>query len=172
VTLILGPTHLDAPAGVHTIHIESAQQMLDAAMQHAVGCGIIIATAAVSDWRPEQRAEQKVKKTDEDLNVRMVRNPDVLAAIAQRKGESFVVGFAAETREHERNAREKLQRKSLDAIVVNDVSEQRAWGAQPNALTVLWGSDGRQELGEASKIVLAARLLDCIEPLRQAQDER
>jgi phosphopantothenoylcysteine synthetase/decarboxylase len=60
----------------------------------------------------------------------------------------------------------------LDAIVVNDVSDQRGWGSQCNALTVLWGSNGRRELGEASKTVLASRLLDCIEALRQAQDDK
>ena len=171
VTLILGPTHLEPPAGVRAIPVQTAAQMLEAAMQHAVGCDIVIASAAVSDWRPEHAQAQKVKKTDEDLHVRMVRNPDVLAALGQRKGSTFLVGFAAETKEHEANAREKLARKNLDAIVVNDVSEQRGWGSQRNTLTVLWGSDGRRELGEASKSVLAARLLDCIGALRQAQDD-
>ncbi len=171
VTLILGPTHLQAPAGLRTIPVESAQQMLDAALEHAVGCDLVIAAAAVSDWRPEQRGEQKVKKTAGDLTVRMVRNPDVLGMLAERKGKTFLVGFAAETQEHERNAREKLQRKQLDAIVVNDVSANRGWGMQRNSLTVLWGSDGRRELGEASKNVLAARLLDCIEELRHAADD-
>lgn len=171
VTLILGPTHLDPPAGVNTIHVASAQQMLDAALEHAVGCDVVIAAAAVSDWRPEHRAEHKVKKTDADLTVRMVRNPDVLAAIGERKRSTFLVGFAAETDAHEANAREKLVRKNLDAIVMNDVSEQRGWGAQRNALTVLWGNGGRRELGEASKSVLAARLLDCIQSLRDQDDE-
>jgi phosphopantothenoylcysteine decarboxylase/phosphopantothenate--cysteine ligase len=145
--------------------------MLEAALQHAVGCDIVIASAAVSDWRPEHAATQKVKKTGEDLTVRMVRNPDVLAAIGERKGGTFLVGFAAETQEHEANAREKLERKHLDAIVVNDVSSQRGWGAQRNTLTVLWGDGGRRELGEASKDVLASRLWDCITALRQAQDD-
>lgn len=171
VRLILGPTHLQPPAGVRTLCVESAQQMLEAAMKHAAGCDIIIASAAVSDWRPEERAGQKVKKTDDDLTVRMVRNPDVLAALGERKGSSFLVGFAAETHDHEANAREKLRRKHLDAIVVNDVSEQRGWGLQRNALTVLWDADGRRELGEASKDVLAARLLDCIQALVQSADE-
>lgn len=171
VTLILGPTHLHPPAGVRTVQVESAQQMLDAALEHAVGCDIIVASAAVSDWRPEQRADQKVKKNGEDMNVRMVRNPDVLAAIGERKRSSFLVGFAAETHDHETHAREKLQRKNLDAIVVNDVSEQRGWGSQRNALTVLWGTDGRRDLGEASKSVLAARLLDCVQSLRDRDDE-
>lgn len=140
-------------------------------MEHAVGNDIVVASAAVSDWRPEQKAQQKVKKTGEDLTVRMVRNPDVLAAIGQRKGSTFLVGFAAETQAHEANAREKLSRKNLDAIVVNDVSEQRGWGAQRNTLTVLWGIDGRRELGEASKAVLASRLWDCFTELQRAQED-
>jgi phosphopantothenoylcysteine decarboxylase/phosphopantothenate--cysteine ligase len=94
----------------------------------------------------------------------MARTPDVLAAIGDSKGSSFLVGFAAETENHEANAREKLKRKHLDAIAVNDVSENRAWGAQRNALTLLW-NDGKRDLGEASKPVLAARLLDAIEEL-------
>jgi phosphopantothenoylcysteine decarboxylase/phosphopantothenate--cysteine ligase len=165
VTLILGPTHLDSPPGVRVIRVESAQQMHDAAMEHAVGADIVIATAAVSDWRPEHRENQKVKKTDEDVQVRMVRNPDVLRAIGESKGSSFLVGFAAETESHEANAREKLVRKNLDAIAVNDVAENRGFGAQRNRLTLLWGIDGRRELGEASKDVLAARLLDCVAEL-------
>lgn len=169
VTLILGPTHLEPPAGVRTIRVETATQMLEAALQHAAGNDVVIASAAISDWRPERAHAQKVKKTDEDLHVRMVRNPDVLAAIGQRKGSTFLVGFAAETQDHESNAREKLARKNLDAIVVNDVSEQRGWGSQRNTLTVLWGGEGRRELGEASKRVLAARLLDCIDELRRFQ---
>lgn len=167
VTLILGPTHLDAPYGVRTVRVESAQQMLDAALEHALGADVIVASAAVSDWRPEHVAEQKVKKTDEDAAVRMVRTPDVLATLGEQKGSSFLVGFAAETEHHETNAREKLERKHLNAIVVNDVSQQRGWGEQRNTLTVLWGSDGRRELGEASKTVLAARLFDCIASLRE-----
>jgi len=174
VTLILGPTHLDVPPGVRVVHVESALQMHEAAMEHAAGADLVIATAAVSDWRPEHREAQKVKKTDEDIQVRMVRNPDVLRAIGESKGSTFLVGFAAETESHEPNAREKIARKNLDAIAVNDVSENRGFGAQRNKLTLLWGNDGRLELGEASKDVLAARLLDKVEQLmrlRQAQGD-
>lgn len=167
VTLILGPTHLEAPAGVRAVHVQTAQEMFDAAMEHAVGADLIIASAAVSDWRPEHADAQKRKKSDEDLTVRMVRNPDVLAAIGESKNASFLVGFAAETENHEANAREKLARKHLDAIAINDVSENRGWGAQRNALTLLW-NDGKRDLGEASKAVLAARLLDAVEELMRA----
>ena len=161
VTLVLGPTHLPPPAGVEVVGVVSAQDMYDAAVERARDADVIIATAAVSDWRPETASAQKTKKRG-DLDVRMVRTPDVLAAIGERKRSAIVVGFAAETEAHEINAREKMARKHLDAIAVNDVSDGRAFGAQPNELTVLWGTSGRRELGAASKEVLAARLIDCI----------
>jgi phosphopantothenoylcysteine decarboxylase/phosphopantothenate--cysteine ligase len=163
VTLILGPTHLPAPHGVEVIDVVSAQDMHDAALARAKDADLVIATAAVADWRPETASQQKVKKGEGDVDVRMVRTPDVLAAIAEHKNSTVVVGFAAETENHEANARAKMERKHLDAIAVNDVSDGRGFGAQPNALTVLWGKDDRCDLGAASKEVLAARLLDCIE---------
>lgn len=168
VTLILGPTHLPPPSSslgtgsVETVHVVSAQDMYDAALGPAQTADLIIATAAVSDWRPEAVSGQKTKKGESDLDVRMVRTRDVLAAIGDGKHAGIVVGFAAETENHETNAREKMARKHLDAIVVNDVAGGRGFGAQNNALTVLWGTAGRRDLGTASKEVLAARLLDCI----------
>ena len=171
VTLILGPTHLDIPAGVKTVHVQNAGDMLEAALEHAAGADLAIATAAVSDWRPERAETQKRKKSDDDLAVRMVRTPDILAAIGASKGSTFLVGFAAETQDHEANAREKLARKNLDAIAVNDVSGNRGWGAQRNALTLLW-SGGRRDLGEANKSVLAARLLDAVQELMVARVAR
>ncbi|HET9393717.1 MAG TPA: bifunctional phosphopantothenoylcysteine decarboxylase/phosphopantothenate--cysteine ligase CoaBC [Candidatus Rubrimentiphilum sp.] len=163
VTLVLGPTHLPAPHGVHVIDVVSAQDMNDAALVQAKDADLVIATAAVADWRPETASQQKVKKGEGDVDVRMVRTPDVLAAIAEHKNATIVVGFAAETENHETNARAKMERKHLDAIAVNDVSDGRGFGAQANSLTFLWGKDGRCELGAASKEVLAARLLDCIQ---------
>jgi phosphopantothenoylcysteine decarboxylase/phosphopantothenate--cysteine ligase len=167
VTLLLGPTPLEPPAGVDVVRVATAQELHDAALQHAVGADLTIATAAVADWRPELASDEKVKKTDADLTVRMVRNPDVLAALGERKGRTFLVGFAAETSDHESNAREKLRRKHLDAIAVNDVRGERGFGPGDNTLTLLWGEDGRRELGTASKPALAARLLDALEELMQ-----
>lgn len=165
VTLLLGPTLLEPPPGVTTYRFTSAQDLLDLALAHGLRVDLVIASAAVADWRPAQHSESKLKKTDEDLAVQMVRNPDVIAALAQRNDEAFVVGFAAETDDHEAHAREKLERKALDAIVVNDVRGERGFGAGENTLTLLW-KDGRKELGTASKAELAARLLDAIEALR------
>ncbi|HZZ00833.1 MAG TPA: bifunctional phosphopantothenoylcysteine decarboxylase/phosphopantothenate--cysteine ligase CoaBC [Candidatus Baltobacteraceae bacterium] len=165
VTLLLGPTLLEPPSGVRVVRVTSARDLHEAALQHAVGADITIATAAVADWRPATSSDVKLKKTDEDLNVTMVRNPDVLAALGERKGTTFLVGFAAETNDHEANAREKLRRKHLDAIAVNDVSGERGFGTGENALALLWGEDGRRDLGSADKGSLAARLLDAVEEL-------
>ena len=165
VTLLLGPTLLEPPPGVRVIRFTSAEELHVAALREARGADLTIATAAVADWRPADRAESKLKKADEDLTVRMVRNPDVLAELGERKGATFLVGFAAETDEHEANAREKLARKHLDAIVVNDVRDERGFGTGENSLTVLWGKDGRKPLGTAQKSQLAARLLDAIEEM-------
>ena len=88
---------------------------------------LIVATAAVSDWRPETSSPQKTKKGEGDLDVHMVRTPDVLAAIGREKRSGIVVGFAAETENHETNAREKMARKRLDAIAVNDVAGGRGF---------------------------------------------
>jgi phosphopantothenoylcysteine decarboxylase/phosphopantothenate--cysteine ligase len=165
VTLLLGPTPLEPPTGVEVVRVSTAQELHDAALQHAVGADLTIATAAVADWRPDVASDEKLKKSDEDLTVRMVRNPDVLAALGDRKGHTFLVGFAAETSDHEINAREKLRRKHLDAIAVNDVRAERGFGPGENTLTLLWGEDGRRELGTAGKSALAARLLDALEEL-------
>jgi phosphopantothenoylcysteine decarboxylase/phosphopantothenate--cysteine ligase len=165
VTLLLGPTLLEPPPGVITHRFTTAQELLDLALAQGTRADLVVATAAVADWRPAARSESKLKKTDEDLVVQMVRNPDVIAALAERNDDAFVVGFAAETDDHEAHAREKLERKGLDAIVVNDVRGEKGFGTGENTLTLLWKS-GRKELGTASKAELAARLLDAIEELR------
>jgi phosphopantothenoylcysteine decarboxylase/phosphopantothenate--cysteine ligase len=166
VTLLLGPTHLEPPPGVRVVRFTTAQQLYDAAMSDAVGADITIATAAVADYRPTQTSPSKLKKSDADLTLVMERTPDVLAALGERKGSTFLVGFAAETDDHEKNAREKLQRKHLDAVVVNDVRGERGFGTVENTLTVLSGKDRRKELGTAAKPALAARLFDVITEMR------
>jgi phosphopantothenoylcysteine decarboxylase / phosphopantothenate---cysteine ligase len=163
VSLLLGPTLLEAPAGVDVVRITTAQQLYEAAMVHAVGADVIIAAAAVADWRPARASASKVHKSREDIAVELAPNPDVLAALGERKGPSFLVGFAAETDDHEASARAKLHRKHLDAIAVNDVRDERGFGTGENSLVLLWGDDGRRELGTARKDELASRLLDAIQ---------
>ncbi|MBV8344603.1 MAG: bifunctional phosphopantothenoylcysteine decarboxylase/phosphopantothenate--cysteine ligase CoaBC [Candidatus Eremiobacteraeota bacterium] len=165
VTLMLGPTLLEPPAGVDVVRVTTASELYDAALEHAAGADLTIATAAVSDWRPAERSDSKVKKSGEALTVALAPNPDVLAELGRRKGSGFLVGFAAETDHHEKRAREKLRAKHLDAIAVNDVAGERGFGPGHNALVLLWGDEGRRELGVADKTTLAARLLDAVEEL-------
>jgi phosphopantothenoylcysteine decarboxylase/phosphopantothenate--cysteine ligase len=165
VTLLLGPTQLEPPAGVAVVRIVTARELYEAALVHAVGVDLAIANAAVADWRPAEYRESKLAKSGEDLTVRLARNPDVLAALGERKGSTFLVGFAAETDDHEMRARNKLREKHLDAIAVNDVRGERGFGTGDNELVLLWGDDGRRELGRSDKKMLAARLLDAVEDL-------
>jgi phosphopantothenoylcysteine decarboxylase/phosphopantothenate--cysteine ligase len=167
VTLLLGPTLLEAPAGVEVVRVTTARELYDAALAHAVGADLVIASAAVADWRPAESSDSKLKKGSAELVVAFEANPDVLAALGEAKGESFLVGFAAETDDHEANGRAKLRAKHLDAIAVNDVRGERGFGLGENELVLLWGATGRKELGRASKATLAARLLDGIEELMQ-----
>ncbi len=167
VTLLLGPTLLEAPAGVEVVRVTSARELYDAALAHAVGADLVIASAAVADWRPAESSDSKLKKGSAELVVAFEANPDVLAALGEAKGGSFLVGFAAETDDHETNGRAKLRAKHLDAIAVNDVRGERGFGLGQNELVLLWGATGRKELGRASKTTLAARLLDGIEELMQ-----
>ena len=169
VDLVLGPTPLAAPDGARTTRVSTAREMDAAVRERARDATIAIATAAVADWRPATAHEHKVKKTDDPQTLALERNPDILAGLGARKNGLFLVGFAAETQAFEANAREKLVRKHLDAIAVNDVGGEQGFGARPNALVLLWGSDGRKDLGSGSKRELAARLWDAIATLRQAQ---
>jgi len=164
VTLLLGPTLLDPPAGVRTFRFTTAQELRELALTHALGADVTIASAAVADYRPAARADAKLKKHD-DFDARFVRTPDVLAELGERKGKTLLIGFAAETDDHETHARQKLRDKHLDAIVVNDVRGERGFGIGANTWTVLLGAHERRELGTALKAELAARLLDAIEPL-------
>lgn len=167
VDLVLGPTPLEPPAGARTARVTTAREMDEAVRERAPRATIAIATAAVADWRPAHAHEHKVKKTGEPQTLALERNPDILEGLGARKNGMFLVGFAAETRDFEANAREKLARKHLDAIVVNDVGGERGFGAGRNRLVLLWGNDGRADLGDGSKRELAARLWDAILELKR-----
>jgi len=167
VDLVLGPTPLEAPQGARTARVTSAREMEAAVRERAGDATVAIATAAVADWRPAITHARKVKKTESQPPIALEPNPDILAELGAHKSGTFLVGFAAETDALEANAREKLARKNCDAIVVNDVSGQRGFGAVDNALVLLYGDVGRRDLGSGSKRELAARLWDAILELKQ-----
>jgi phosphopantothenoylcysteine decarboxylase/phosphopantothenate--cysteine ligase len=163
VDLVLGPTDVEPPSNVRLARVVSADEMHAAVMARAPGATIAIAAAAVSDFRPVERFSDKVKKDDTPASIALERTPDILAELGRRKNGTFLVGFAAETSEIETHAREKLVRKHLDAIAVNDVGvEGSGFGRGENDLVLLWPNGGREELGRASKPELAARLWDAL----------
>lgn len=126
VVLISGPTSLATPPGVRRINVTRAEEMLQAVLKELPGADIIIKAAAVADYRPVTVHDRKMKKRDDVIEIRMERTPDILQEIGKRKGNRFLVGFAAETDNVEENALEKLRRKGMDLIVANDVTAEGA----------------------------------------------
>ena len=164
VTLLLGPTILHPLPEVRTRRFTTADELSQLAAEEAQQNDIIFATAAVADWRPERYSPSKKKKNG-DEQVTLLRTPDVLATLGHEKHRQILVGFAAETDDHEANAREKLQRKNLDAIVLNDVRDERGFGPGENTLTLLIASGEHHALGTADKATLSSLLLDALSPL-------
>lgn len=152
VTLISGPVNLPAPQGVARIDVETALQMHQEALRLAPQAALFIGCAAVADYRAESAAVHKIKKTDdnETLTLTLIKNPDIIAEVAALPNSQrpFVVGFAAETKDVARYANDKLQRKGLDMIVANDVSQQGlGFGSDDNAALLLWrATSGTEQL--------------------------
>lgn len=163
VTLIAGPVTLPTPSHVQRVDVESAQQMFDAVHQRADACDIFIAAAAVADYRPEHVVDTKIKKQNDSMTLTLVRNPDIVASVAQLRPKPFTVGFAAETNNVKNYARDKLERKDLDLIIANDVAAPGiGFNSENNAVTALW-RDGEMEIGERSKAQIARELIAVIE---------
>jgi phosphopantothenoylcysteine decarboxylase/phosphopantothenate--cysteine ligase len=163
VVLVSGPVALDAPTGIERRFVTTAREMLDESSRAVdEGCDLFIATAAVADYRPDICASDKIKKTEDAMNVALVRNPDTLATIAGRADAPFTVGFAAETRDVEHYALDKMSRKKLNMIVANDVSTPGlGFNSDDNAVTVFW-TGGRESLGPDTKANLSRRLISLI----------
>jgi len=169
VTLVSGPVSLATPARVSRIDVRSAEQML-AVVQANEAQDIVIAAAAVADYRPLQVAGQKIKKQAGSAQLLLEQTPDILATIAENKRDMFVVGFAAETEQLEENARIKLEKKSLDLIAANWVGGERGgFDSDDNALTVLWQGGG-VELPMAPKEKIARLLIEIIAERFDAKD--
>jgi phosphopantothenoylcysteine decarboxylase/phosphopantothenate--cysteine ligase len=159
VTLISGPVNLLPPAKVLTVPVSSAQQMYDAVMQTTHNCDIFVGCAAVADYRIQQKTDQKIKKSDSELTLTFIKNPDILSDVAHLANAPFTLGFAAETQNLREYALGKLQRKKLNMIAANDVSDSTiGFNSEQNALTVFW-SKGEKKLDVADKQLLARQLM-------------
>jgi phosphopantothenoylcysteine decarboxylase/phosphopantothenate--cysteine ligase len=161
VVLVSGPVTLSTPPGVRRLDVETAEQMYRAVHAEIADARLFIACAAVSDYRPESTYAEKIKRTSDELRLDLVRCPDTLASVATLARPPFTVGFAAETQEVERHAREKLVKKSIDMIAANRVGPSCGFDKETNALRVFW-RDGEAEFGESTKTVLARQLVALI----------
>ena len=159
VALVAGPVALPTPSGVRRIDVESAAEMLAAVEGERFD--LLVATAAVADYRPAAVAGAKIKKEQGSMTLELTRNPDILATISTTRPEVFTVGFAAETDALEPYARGKLAQKKLDMIAANWVGAGRGFETERNALQVYWDGGGA-ELGEAPKAELARQLVALI----------
>lgn len=171
VKLIAGPVNLPTPEQVERIDVISAQEMADASLSLAPQVDIFIGCAAVADYRVAQIAKQKMKKTaDSDtLTLELVKNPDIIAAVAAlNENRPFVVGFAAETQNVAQYAQDKLARKNLDLICANDVSNGQGFNGDDNQLQLFW-RDGSVQLPRSHKKDLAVQLAQQIVERFQAQ---
>jgi len=166
VLLITGPTMLVPPAAAEVVEVESAEEMRRAVLERLPQATIVIKTAAVADFRPKTVQPQKIKRTGR-LTLELEPTADILAEVARHKGSQIVIGFAAETENVREHARKKLTSKSLDAIVVNDVSQEGiGFDSDRNAVTIISG-DEAIDVPENSKWEIAHRVLDQIVRLRQ-----
>ena len=165
VVLIAGPVHQETPKGVTRVDVTSARDMLAALREHFPTCDVLIMAAAVADFRPRRRLAGKWRKKDDGTDtasIELVKNPDLLATIARRKGERLVVGFALETGDGHRRALAKMRRKNADYVVLND---ETALGATTTSVTIL-GRDGSERSIEGrSKSHVARHLVRLERPV-------
>lgn len=165
VLLVSGPTALQPPAGVRFVQVESACQMREAVLAEYAKCDVVIMAAAVADYRVAKPADHKIKKTgdNQEMTLRLLRNPDILQELGETKQQQFLVGFAAETHNLEEYARGKLAAKHADLLVANDVSRADAgFDVDTNQIIIFAADGGRQAYPLTTKLAAADYILDAV----------
>jgi phosphopantothenoylcysteine decarboxylase/phosphopantothenate--cysteine ligase len=164
VTLVSGPVNIKPPASCNFISVETAQEMYDAVMHHVSGKDVYIGTAAVADYSPAKVEGSKIKKdgSNESLVLEMKENQDILKTVSDKEDRPYVVGFAAETEDLLKNARKKLEKKKLDLIIANDVSDKSiGFDSEENEVTLITNSE-EVLLDRSSKKKIAKRIVEFI----------
>lgn len=161
VTLISGPSHLPAPDGVKMVKVESTQEMFEAVHNNLPKVEIFISAAAVSDYQCDNLSKQKIKKQAETLSLKLTKSPDILSSVTEQKKPPFTVGFAAETENLKKYAKEKLRLKSLDMIIANKVGKNLGFDVDENAVSVFWNG-GEKRFKKKRKTILAQQLVELI----------
>ncbi len=171
VVLITGPTQLAPPTGVKVVPVVSAGDMQRAVMEQLDRSHIVIMAAAVSDFKPLQISDRKIKKEEAARTLRLGRTDDILRGLGKAGGKRLLIGFAAETDDVERNALRKLKDKQLDMIVVNDLLKKGSgFGSDTNAVTILDRSGKRIELPTMPKTSIAVSLMEAVAEYSKQQD--
>lgn len=170
VTLVSGPTDLNVPDGLKEfISVDSAFQMYEKVNENFKNTDIFIACAAVADYRPKEYQDKKIKKSDLNLTIELVRNPDILFEMGKKKENQLLVGFAAETNNIIENALKKLEKKNLDMIIANNASTM---GTDTNSIEIIKKDRSSTVINQKSKIELAYDILkEVILDLKKAEDE-
>ena len=170
VTLISGPTNLEIPKGLESfISVESALEMYEKVNQYFGDTDIFIACAAVADYRPKEYKKEKIKKSDSDLILELVRNPDILFEMGKKKDNQLLIGFAAETNDIKENALKKLEKKNLDFIVANNASTM---GNNTNTVEIIRKNKTSIKINQKNKIELAYDILkEIILDLKKVENE-
>ena len=170
VTLVSGPTNLNVPDGLKEfISVDSAIHMYEKVDEKFKDTDIFIACAAVADYRPKEYQDKKIKKSDLNLTIELVRNPDILFEMGKKKENQLLVGFAAETNNIIENALKKLEKKNLDMIVANNASTM---GTDTNSIEIIRKDRSSTVINQKSKIELAYDILkEVILDLKKAEDE-
>jgi len=165
VTLVSGRTALDAPKGVERVDVLSAEEMYEACVERFVASDGAVMCAAVADYTPRSVADEKLKKSDDDLSIELKRTKDIAATLGAEKGDRVLVGFAMETQNEMENAQSKLKRKNFDFIVLNSLREAGAGFRGDTNVVTLIDEAGAEELPLMSKRDVADRIVDKIEKL-------
>ncbi len=171
VTLVTGPTALAEPWGVMTVHVQTTAQMAEAVASACEDADAVVMAAAPSDFRPAEAAARKIKRTGEDITIRLTPNPDIIASLP---GDRLIkVGFAAESEDVLENAEAKVKRKGLAFIVANDVTAPGAgFGVDTNQVVFVEASGRREHLPLLPKTEVAHRILDRVAELLRERDEQ
>jgi phosphopantothenoylcysteine decarboxylase/phosphopantothenate--cysteine ligase len=170
VTLVSGPTHLDPPAGVKLLRINTALEMEKEVLKAFPSSTIVIKAAAVTDYRPETFVPQKIKKKQSALHLALVQNPDILYQLGQKKKGQFLVGFAAETEDLLKNAQQKLKEKRLDLIVANPIGQTGAgFGSDTNQVLLLFSDGKTKSLPILTKDEVAHFIFDTILKIKRSK---
>jgi phosphopantothenoylcysteine decarboxylase/phosphopantothenate--cysteine ligase len=172
VILISGPVCLTPHEGIELIHVTTAEEMHEAVHRYLGHVDVAVFAAAVADYRPETQSTRKIKKSGDNLVIKLVPNPDILASARTRGYRGVLVGFAAETDNVIDNATSKMQAKGCDLIVANDVSKAGiGFDADENEITLCFSDGTIQQLPRGSKINLAGELIQIMESLTQSQHD-